>query len=458
MPWRRSSRHHGAMTEDQRPGAVDDAAAAAAPTQPLGLESSEPALRLERSRRHKMVAGVCGGLGRQFDVDPVIFRVTLAVLSVVGGLGLLFYAFAWLIVPLEGEEDNEGRRLLSGRVEGSSLAALMLALVGCGLFLASIGSGGDSMTFSVLLAVSVGAAAYWSRYRRQAEAEESPEPLPDAPPEAQAPPVPYSPSWWRGPLTKESGTGYLWGPADGPYDDSYEPEPGGCRNVPRRPAGAEVQRRGRSIGGLVFLGALCAAVVGTAAAWSAQPLSTALVIGLSCALAAFGLGLVISAFAGRIGGGTIFAVGLTGVLLAGAVALPDYISTTWTEITWSPATAAEVHKGYELDTGAAVLDLTGLELGDDDTVRTAVTVGLGDLRVIVPENVTVDARIKADLGGYRLPGEVNAGGIGLSERKAVAPRGGDEPKGAVDLELEVGMGEIIIEQAGQQTVQKGATQ
>ncbi|MER7857332.1 hypothetical protein ABTZ98_33065, partial [Streptomyces bacillaris] len=31
-----------------------------------------------------------------------------------GGIGLIFYGFAWLLLPLEGEEENEARRLLSG--------------------------------------------------------------------------------------------------------------------------------------------------------------------------------------------------------------------------------------------------------------------------------------------------------------------------------------------------------
>ncbi|MCZ9343904.1 PspC domain-containing protein, partial [Streptomyces sp. TRM76130] len=61
-----------------------DAGAAAGP----GVTG--PPHRFHRDRRHKVVAGVCAGLGRQCDMDPVIFRITLAVLSATGGLGLLF--------------------------------------------------------------------------------------------------------------------------------------------------------------------------------------------------------------------------------------------------------------------------------------------------------------------------------------------------------------------------------
>ncbi|MFD6811674.1 PspC domain-containing protein, partial [Streptomyces anthocyanicus] len=94
-----------------------------------------PAAPLRRSHTSRVVGGVCGGLGRHFDMDPVIFRIVLSVLAVTGGIGLVFYGFAWLAIPLAGEEESEGRRLLTGRVSGASLAAILMALVGCGIFL-----------------------------------------------------------------------------------------------------------------------------------------------------------------------------------------------------------------------------------------------------------------------------------------------------------------------------------
>ncbi len=54
---------------------------------------------LRRSRTDRMVSGVAGGLGEYFDVDPVIFRVLFAVLSFFGGVGLVMYGLAWLLVP-----------------------------------------------------------------------------------------------------------------------------------------------------------------------------------------------------------------------------------------------------------------------------------------------------------------------------------------------------------------------
>lgn len=174
--------------------------------------------RFRRDRGHKMIAGVCAGLGRQTDMDPVIFRITLAVLSATGGLGLIFYGFAWLLVPYEDEEENEVRKLFTGRVDGQALAAVLFALVGCGIFLTMLRNGGV-LAFATVLSLLLAGAGYWSRRRDAADHDPlAAQAAADAPPEAQAPPVVTFPSWWRDPIVKDGthvgGTGYLWGPGD----------------------------------------------------------------------------------------------------------------------------------------------------------------------------------------------------------------------------------------------------
>lgn len=126
--------------------------------------------QLVRAPRQKVVAGVCGGLGRYCDLDPVIFRIVIVVLTLTGGIGLIFYGFAWLLVPLDGEDDNELRRLLSGRVDGASLIAVLLALVGCGLFLSMLNNG-ETLGFATLLSIATIGAAVWSQ-RRYTTAQE----------------------------------------------------------------------------------------------------------------------------------------------------------------------------------------------------------------------------------------------------------------------------------------------
>jgi phage shock protein C len=57
--------------------------------------------RLYRSRNERILGGVCGGMGKYFNVDPVIARLIWAVLFFFGGIGLLAYIIAWIIVPEE---------------------------------------------------------------------------------------------------------------------------------------------------------------------------------------------------------------------------------------------------------------------------------------------------------------------------------------------------------------------
>ena len=57
--------------------------------------------RLFRSRKERIIGGVCGGLGKYFNLDPVIMRLIWALLFFFGGIGLLAYIIAWIIVPEE---------------------------------------------------------------------------------------------------------------------------------------------------------------------------------------------------------------------------------------------------------------------------------------------------------------------------------------------------------------------
>ena len=55
--------------------------------------------RLYRSDTNKVVAGVCGGLGEYFGIDPTLVRVILVVAMFAFGTGLLAYIIAWLVMP-----------------------------------------------------------------------------------------------------------------------------------------------------------------------------------------------------------------------------------------------------------------------------------------------------------------------------------------------------------------------
>jgi phage shock protein C len=57
--------------------------------------------RLYRSRKERMIAGVCGGLGEYFGIDPTLVRILFVVGMLMGGPGLLAYLILLIVVPEE---------------------------------------------------------------------------------------------------------------------------------------------------------------------------------------------------------------------------------------------------------------------------------------------------------------------------------------------------------------------
>lgn len=443
------------MTDEQPAGTGPQAA----PRDPFSATAQEPGgptvvRAFRRDRRHKKLGGVCAGLGQHCDMDPVIFRIGLAILSLTSGLGLVFYGFAWLFVPFEDEEENEARRLLSGRVDGQALTAVLFALVGCGVFLSLLNNGG-ALTFAAVLALLLAGAGYWSQQRGTT----APDPVAaqavaDAPPEAKAPPVAGAPSWWRDPIVKDGThdgiSGYFWGPEGVAVE--YRPDPPHGRIQQREPAAPPrpEQRGPRWIGGSVFLGALLAGGLGTGLTWEEQSLSTSLQTGLALALAVFGIGIALSAFLGRTGVGSIVLAVLTAGLLAGSAALPKDISTTWAETEWRPTAADQVRPQYELGTGLGTLDLTRAGPAKDRTLSTSAEVGAGQMKVILPKDSTVKLDVEVGVGDIQLPddrkGDVD---IAPGKEKTVTlnPPEGSKDGGTIELRVEVGIGQVEVTRA-----------
>lgn len=63
--------------------------------------------KLYRSRSNRKIAGVCGGLGEYFNIDPTLIRLAVVFLTLWWGGGLLLYGIAWFIVPEEPEAATE---------------------------------------------------------------------------------------------------------------------------------------------------------------------------------------------------------------------------------------------------------------------------------------------------------------------------------------------------------------
>ena len=98
--------------------------------------------RLYKSRRNKMIDGVCGGIAEYFDVDPTIVRVVWVLFTLLGGTGILLYLAAMIIMPtnpdifaaapqpVHAEKKSENRRFWG----------IVLILVGALILLANLGA------------------------------------------------------------------------------------------------------------------------------------------------------------------------------------------------------------------------------------------------------------------------------------------------------------------------------
>lgn len=85
--------------------------------------------RLYRSRSQKVVAGVCGGLGEYFGVDPVWFRIGFVLLAIGGGSGILIYLLMWLIIQPQPHGPAEPAAV-DGTVTGAAIVGVVLVFVG----------------------------------------------------------------------------------------------------------------------------------------------------------------------------------------------------------------------------------------------------------------------------------------------------------------------------------------
>jgi phage shock protein PspC (stress-responsive transcriptional regulator) len=122
------------------------------PPEPRGPEPR----RLLRPRSGRMIGGVCAGLGRYFNVDPILFRIGAVVLVFVGGAGLLAYLAAILLIPAD-DSPQAAEGAPPGRNRWLVIAGVIVLLcvtwpflLGGGLLLAGL-----LIPFAVLVATGV---------------------------------------------------------------------------------------------------------------------------------------------------------------------------------------------------------------------------------------------------------------------------------------------------------------
>lgn len=419
------------MTETSDPGTPSSGtsspgtstSATAAPDQErLNTENLKDYTGLRRSTTDRKIAGVAGGLARHLNVDPTIVRVVLVVLALFGGAGLLLYGAAWVLVPEEGTDrsmvdtsDSTRNALLIG---AGVLAALLV--VGD-----SWGGGFPWGLAWLFLVVAVLVIAFSDRER----------------PKAQQPPYPAYPQAYAG----TTGGYYSAGTAatDAPaHDESVPPPPSWYppASVPP-PAPRPPRTRGpRLFGFTVALIALGLGLLGLFEAAGGEVPGAAYP---ALALALTGLMLVVGSFFGRPGG--LIALGLLALVNTVAVGVGDPDFGGDRDQRELPVSASSVQDEYRVPAGRIELDLRDVRDPEELDGRTiALAANVGELVVIVPEDVTADVVADIDMGGViDVPG-YSREGWDVSLRNTFDAYG--DPVATVELRLELRAGHIEVRQ------------
>lgn len=393
--------------------------------------------RLRRSTSNRYVAGVAGGLGRHFNIDPTILRVLLVVLSFFGGAGLVLYAVCWLFVP----EDDADHAVV--HVGSEPRKILLLAAAGVAFLLAvgdvfdGFNSGWPVVSIAVIIAIVLIA-----RDRRNGSAPGSG----GAP--AQSPGFAGPPqSTGTGPDTPATSYAGSWTAPSAPSTDETRVLDTGAQPPWQPPVArpALVPPRPKRTGIIWFWPTLALIAVGLG------------VLGIydnghhvvdgaypALALAITAVMLLVGAVVGRPGG--LILIGLvSSVALAGAIAVGGSFGFDARDIHETPATAAEVESTYTNSVGGIQLDLTQLA---DPAALAGRTIHLdlrtGYIEVVVPRslNLDVDARMSG-AGGVIVPGDDRGGfNHAVHRRYTGVPATADAP---LRLDLDAKFGQITVE-------------
>jgi Putative stress-responsive transcriptional regulator len=402
-----------------------------------GLDKIFAALRSIGVRRRtddRWIAGVCSGLADRLGVDPVIVRVGLVVLSLLWGAGITIYLVAWALLPNDRNQIVIERALRDG--DGGSIVVMVFA--GLALFGGSWwgSSSGWGFPWGLVLA---GALIWWlvqrSSNRPDADQRVNAQ-APTAAPYATTPyaTTPFNPGQQpttSGPMTATTGGA----------PSTYRPAPTTYRpEAPRR-------LRRRSGGGLMALLAIGLSLVtygslswlGSEFHWTGNHWT----IAMAGSLAAIGLLLVVLGLAGWRAG----FVGFLAVVLAitawssAVVPVGIHLGGPVGDRTWTP-TLVTSDTNYRLTAGDAVLNLGALPKEGLSEAKLPAYVGFGDLKVVVPEGLTVKIVGHVGLGEILLPSDLGSNGQGGTDvaRSVVI---GDGPTEVV-VDAGVGVGQLTV--------------
>lgn len=364
--------------------------------------------RPRRARRGRKCAGVAAGIGNRYGIDPVIVRVGFIVATVLGGFGVPLYLLGWLLLPDERDQVSPLESLV-GRGRSSTpphvtILLCILLIPSTGWFLGEWWFQGSGIGLLALLVIGL----FVLHRARGAENR------PTGSPAAAATAAPASFSAQQSSLDAETATESNYQPPSGVWDplgaDPMQWElPGQDPTAPEPPSSSTPGPRRRSSGGAITLGAtLITAGVGTTLALVDIPWFTAPhVIGMT--LAVLGIGMVLNAIVNGTGRGMLaLAVPLAAAgVLVSMLPAAGFPSGGFDEVDAQPKKASEVAGMYQRTGGSITLDLTALP--ESPPIDTTVRIGMGEAKVIVPEDADVTFTCESSMGSVDCLGKTDDG-------------------------------------------------
>ncbi|GAA1601576.1 PspC domain-containing protein [Actinoplanes couchii] len=407
--------------------------------------------QLVRPQQGRYVAGVCGAIARATNTDPVLWRVLLAVLGVLGGTGVLLYLIGWLVIPSEGDTASPVESLLGKGQSG--MAPLSVVLLGSGALLTFAFIVNSGTRASMLAAVVVIGAFLLIKKGGAPSFPGAPAGAPPAPPPPPGPaPAPEEPTVafvappTAAPAAEQvttpppaytpppPATGYRppfapHGPFAGPTPPPPPPP------VPPRPPKPPKERS--ILGRLTFFAVVM--VTGLVGAIDMSGADVSFSTYFAAALVTTALGLIVGTWFGRARG--LIALALVLSFALGVSSGLERFGRDLTPSVYRPATLAAVADEYDFNVGNVTLDLRGVDF-DGQSQDIAVTMKLGQLRVLLPDSVdaTVDAGVE---GGRMVLFNTEFNDSAVREVTDAGAQGEKDGKVQLNIRMEAGNLEVI---------------